>query len=811
MEWIRARPWRERELHAARSEVPAASFGEWIAASPLWLRIAVPAVTGAMLALSLAVPALVRHAVVARCEQRQLSCEIGAVRFGFGRLWLRDLSVADSVLSGARVRLDNVQIRPVFWGAGVRVFGGRVELRATTGALRARAQQLISRDAHESGGARSNSGSGRPVEIQGLEIVFADPESGARSNAWGVRVNRTATGWFAAVDVAQSEWRGTRERARGIELSLASAPGEGRRLERIDAASAAVQFELPSRPDAPEPAREASGVSKARAKAGKAATTANAPVAPAVAPDNEPSVLAWTAVRPLLAEATTQNFRTSVVALTIEAQRANESLRFGPSRFSVQRGADALSFELVPLPQGGRAEATPLSMRLRLPLAEGRPELDLTGGPVSLSALGVREGDLGLVGVREARLEASLHATLGAEGGGFELSSQGLLENVRLRRAALAPNEISGIRLGWNVEASVAAGNELTLKQADLSLGDVRLRLEGSVARAPERTHVSLRAEVPQAACSALLAAVPHGMAPLLESLRVEGTLALKGRIDFDSTHIDATRINLDVNNQCRISNVPTAISPNRFRNAWWREVKGADGLPVTIQSGPGSPDWTPYEEISPYLETAILVCEDAGFFGHRGIDYRAIENSIRMNLEAGRFLRGGSTVSMQLAKNLYLSKEKTLSRKFQEAVFTQLLEQELSKHELMELYLNVIEFGPGIYGVRQAARYYFNEEPRDLSLGQALYLASILPAPDTAHFGSDGRVKDGWAGYLRKLMQIARKIRRISEEELQAGLAEQVAFRKPSERVTPLGNADDASDGSDDRDDETPPPMPEQ
>jgi membrane peptidoglycan carboxypeptidase len=143
--------------------------------------------------------------------------------------------------------------------------------------------------------------------------------------------------------------------------------------------------------------------------------------------------------------------------------------------------------------------------------------------------------------------------------------------------------------------------------------------------------------------------------------------------------------------------------------------------------------------------------------------------------------LRGASTVSMQLAKNLYLEREKTLSRKFQEAVLTLLLEQELSKHELLELYLNVIEFGPGVYGVRQAARYYFNEEPRDLSLAQALYLGSILPSPSSSHFRPDGRVSEGWSEYLRKLMHVARKIGRISQEELERGLLEQVEFRKPS------------------------------
>jgi membrane peptidoglycan carboxypeptidase len=131
----------------------------------------------------------------------------------------------------------------------------------------------------------------------------------------------------------------------------------------------------------------------------------------------------------------------------------------------------------------------------------------------------------------------------------------------------------------------------------------------------------------------------------------------------------------------------------------------------------------------------------------------------------------------MQLAKNLYLKREKTLSRKLEEALLTTLLEQELSKSELMELYLNVIEFGPGIYGVGPAALYYFNTSPGDLSLGQALYLASVLPNPKQRHFTADGHVSEGWMGYLRKLMRIAWKIGRVTEEEYQQALEESLQF----------------------------------
>jgi membrane peptidoglycan carboxypeptidase len=143
--------------------------------------------------------------------------------------------------------------------------------------------------------------------------------------------------------------------------------------------------------------------------------------------------------------------------------------------------------------------------------------------------------------------------------------------------------------------------------------------------------------------------------------------------------------------------------------------------------------------------------------------------------LKAGRFVRGGSTVTMQLAKNLYLHREKTLSRKLQEAVLTMLLEQSLTKEQILELYLNVIEFAPGLYGIGPAAAHYFHSTPRELSLGQALYLVTLLPNPKSQHFKPDGSLSDRWTDYLHHLMEIAHKIRRIDDKELATGLAEEV------------------------------------
>jgi membrane peptidoglycan carboxypeptidase len=283
------------------------------------------------------------------------------------------------------------------------------------------------------------------------------------------------------------------------------------------------------------------------------------------------------------------------------------------------------------------------------------------------------------------------------------------------------------------------------------------------------------------------LDATPRGLIPLLAPLRMTGTIAVNAALDYDSERPNDTRVRLAVGNDCRISQISPELSPHRFASAWQREVKGPDKQPMEIESGPGSPDWVPIEAISPFMIAAVEVCEDGHFEQHRGFDYEAIQNSIRDNLIKGKFVRGASTISMQLAKNLYLGKEKTLARKLQEAALTLLLEQELGKRELMELYLNVIEYAPGIYGIGPAAHYYFAKRPSDLSLGQALYIASILPNPEHQHFDKDGRVSAAWTKYLQRLMVIAKKIGKISDEQLAVGLAEQVAFHVPDSGGTAL------------------------
>ena len=139
---------------------------------------------------------------------------------------------------------------------------------------------------------------------------------------------------------------------------------------------------------------------------------------------------------------------------------------------------------------------------------------------------------------------------------------------------------------------------------------------------------------------------------------------------------------------------------------------------------------WVPLSRISPNLRHAVVAAEDALFFTHEGFDWEGIKVAAKYNLEAGEFKRGGSTITQQLAKNLYLSSERSLIRKAREALITRSLEHHLTKERILELYLNVAEWGQGIYGAEAAARHHFKKSARDLTANEAAWLAAILPSP---------------------------------------------------------------------------------
>jgi len=222
--------------------------------------------------------------------------------------------------------------------------------------------------------------------------------------------------------------------------------------------------------------------------------------------------------------------------------------------------------------------------------------------------------------------------------------------------------------------------------------------------------------------CQKWLDAIPDEMKTgPLSQVRLSGLFKFHVKLKPD--------VKLTITNTCKLDGpIPDFIKVLDRKFTYTAYHPG--GKPFQRESGVGTPDWVPLQMISPNMATALTTTEDPGFFGHRGFITAAIEHSLRDNLKLGRFFRGGSTLSMQLSKNLWLSRKRTVGRKIQEAILTVALESSLSKDRILELYLNVVEFGPDIYGIGPACRELLHKDPRELSIPESLYLVLRLPAP---------------------------------------------------------------------------------
>jgi monofunctional biosynthetic peptidoglycan transglycosylase len=162
---------------------------------------------------------------------------------------------------------------------------------------------------------------------------------------------------------------------------------------------------------------------------------------------------------------------------------------------------------------------------------------------------------------------------------------------------------------------------------------------------------------------------------------------------------------------------------------------------------------WVPYARISPHLKRAVLVAEDINFFSHHGFEPSEMKVALERTLEAGKPLRGASTISQQLARNLWLSPSRSPLRKGREAILTWQLERALDKRRILELYLNVVEFGPGLYGAEAAAQRYFDKPAAALTVEEAAQLAASLPRPSTWHPGApSGAYRRHVAAVLRRM-----------------------------------------------------------
>ncbi|HEY4324430.1 MAG TPA: transglycosylase domain-containing protein [Mucilaginibacter sp.] len=254
----------------------------------------------------------------------------------------------------------------------------------------------------------------------------------------------------------------------------------------------------------------------------------------------------------------------------------------------------------------------------------------------------------------------------------------------------------------------------------------------------------------------------PNGMFDSLDGMQVAGKLNYKLNIFLNAAHPDDVQFDsrLDKNDFRIIKYGKTDLG--RLNRAFvYTPYEKGKPMPARV-IGPSNPDFTPLQDITPDVRYAVMTAEDPSFYTNRGFVEESIRKSLATDFKDKKFKRGGSTISMQLVKNAFLSREKTLSRKIEEILIVWMIEnnQIMTKDRMLEVYFNIIEWGRNVYGIGEASRYYFGKTPSGLTLGESIYLASIVPNPKAGLYAflSDGSLRPGLVGYFNligKLMAI--------------------------------------------------------
>lgn len=266
---------------------------------------------------------------------------------------------------------------------------------------------------------------------------------------------------------------------------------------------------------------------------------------------------------------------------------------------------------------------------------------------------------------------------------------------------------------------------------ARVRIGEMNAALSARVAERGPRFELAIAAD--SLTARRVIRSLPAPVLGALRGLEVTGSWDWHASVKLDLAQPDSVRFAADV--------IPhgLALDPAISRpslHAIAAPFTATIHLPknrlVTRELSPLNPHFRRLDEISPYLRDALVTNEDGGFWKHRGFNTEAIGLAIAANLKAGSYRRGAGTITMQLARNLWLGHQRTLSRKAQEVVMAWLLEHQtgISKERLLEIYLNIIEWGPELHGADEAARWYFDKDAGSLDLDEALFLAIIVPSP---------------------------------------------------------------------------------
>lgn len=274
---------------------------------------------------------------------------------------------------------------------------------------------------------------------------------------------------------------------------------------------------------------------------------------------------------------------------------------------------------------------------------------------------------------------------------------------------------------------------------------------------------------------SILFNSLPNGLFDNFTGIKVSGQLSYHGYFKMDFATPDSLIFESDLKQQNFKIIKPGSTDFRKINETFEHHIFENDKEVKTIVLGTENPNFLPFEQIPVSLKNAILMSEDGWFFEHGGFSLGAFRESIIANVKTKRFARGGSTISMQLVKNLYLNRNKNIARKVEELLIVWMLERQkiTTKERMFEIYVNIIEWGPGIYGASEAARFYFNKEVSALTLEECIYLAAIIPSPKgfLFLFNDDRSFKEYILNYYKLVLLRMVEHEKISQQEADAAI----------------------------------------
>lgn len=725
-----------------------------------WTGVALGTLGVFLVAWAIAVP-IVRSRAEAEAARRHLKIEIGTVVPGFFSVGLRNVRVAPESMPEVAVAFERVVIDVgiTFAPSEVSLLGGDIAVSGTENELRDKWLGAKKDDAETSADAKKLRLRGERIRVQ-----------------W----NRTAGERLTIDDLSFERAEETSLLAGLFKFEHGALTVSGK-----DARATLVGKSVLRSLDV----REITVGLVAPEKATIAAVAPDEPP-PTVAPTGElfsvpdpKQIFEHTRLLPVLvASRLSDSAEVSIRSLYFTADMAGDKVAIGPGHLDATRALDKVHVAFATEKGDG---VTPLSLVADFPAAVGDATIVLDGGPVPLSLLGLKDGMAGLTDVNKGSVRGRGKISASPEATTFDVSFD--LHGVSIKQPRLANDTLRGIDLSVTARGALTAPRKLRIDDADVQIGEMKIGARGVIASAPDHGEASISFDVNRTPCQSILESVPQALLPIVHHSKMTGVFSASGRLAFNTRSPDDLIFDTKIDDECKMTAVPEELAHERFSKPFSHRIVHPDGSLGEETTGPTSDNWTPIGAISPFMQVAVLTTEDGAFFRHKGFNHAAIRSSLAANLKARKFVRGASTISMQLAKNLFLAREKTLSRKLEEIVLTDYLEQVWGKEEIMELYLNVIEFGPDLYGITAAADHYFGRRADELNLAESLFLATLLPSPVRYHrMWEKGELPDYWAKNIRNLMTIAQKNGKITSADLAEGLKQSITFFKGGPRPDP-------------------------